>query len=76
MHGFVNDVTSFDGFSAAALAACNYIRECCKPIFDVLRKLLDSDNQEIAVAAEDSMKKVTVCAALQRGLKCCGSIVE
>jgi transformation/transcription domain-associated protein len=41
----------------AALAACNYIRECRKPIFDVLWKLLDSDKQEIAIAAESSMKK-------------------
>jgi hypothetical protein len=46
--------------SIAALAACNYIRECRKPIFDVLWKLLDSDKQEIAIAAESSMKKVTI----------------
>ncbi|XP_065834052.1 transformation/transcription domain-associated protein-like isoform X2 [Oscarella lobularis] len=41
----------------AALAACNYISDCRKKIFKVLYEALYSNTSEVALAAEESMKR-------------------
>eukprot|EP00118_Oscarella_pearsei_P018052 m.182608 g.182608 ORF g.182608 m.182608 type:complete len:3843 (+) comp39295_c0_seq28:119-11647(+) len=41
----------------AALAACYYISDCRKKIFEVLYEALHSNTKEVALAAEESMKK-------------------